>query len=151
MPSIVPSYLYTFFALALIGTILVGTFNSFAVSLKQIPEEKQLRNTLDYVAAKSMELVNSAVAFGRNATMQTALELPARIGQKQYWIRLESDSEWTFAEAGFGSEPTQPIYKVYLTSAASASGTFKGEFGKALLTCELNSSGVFLSLNRLEG
>ena len=63
MPSIVPSYLYTFFALALIGTILIGTFSSLAASLKQIPEEKQLRNVLDYVAAKSLELVNSCLLY----------------------------------------------------------------------------------------
>jgi len=151
MPSIVPSYLYTFFALTLIGAILIGTFSSFAVSLKQIPEEKQLRNILDYVAAKSLELVNSVVAFRGNTTMQAVLELPTRIGQKQYWIRLRNSSEGTLAEAKFGAEPTQPIYKVYLSPNISASGTFRSEFEKAVLKCELNSSGTFLSLNRLEG
>jgi len=151
MPSIVPSYLYTFFALALVGTILIGTFSSLAASLKQIPEEKQLRNVLDYVAAKSLELVNSAVASGGNVTLQAVLELPARIGQKQYWVKLESSSEWALAETGFGTTPMQPIYEVYLSSNISASGTFVGGFGKAVLTLVSNSSGIFLSLGSLEG
>lgn len=150
MPSIVPSYLYTFFALMLIGTILIGTFSSFAISLKQIPEEKQLKNILDYVAAKSIELINCALST-EEATFQTVLELPIGINHKQYWLKLNIDSGYALIEAGFGGTPGQAYFKTYLLANVSVSGVFISGFGKALLTCQQTASGVYLSLGYLEG
>lgn len=151
MPSIVPSYLYTFFAMMLVGILLIGTFNSFAVSLKQIPEEKMLRNILDYVAAKSIELINYVEVSDEEATAETFLDLPSSINHKQYWLRLNTNSKYAFIEAGFGSTPTQARFKVYLLAGVSASGQVVGGFGKALLVCQRVASGIYLSLGYLEG
>ena len=151
MPSIIPSYLYTFFALILVGTILIGTFGSFAVSLKQIPEEEMLKNIVDYVAAESMELINYITTVGGEATIEAFLNIPSTINHKQYWLRLNTNSEYTFVEAGLGTIPTQARFKIYLSTGVSASGEIIGGFGKALLTCQRTNSEIYLSLNYLEG
>jgi len=150
MPSIIPSYLYTFFALILVGTILIGTFGSFAVSLKQIPEEKMLKNIVDYVAAESMELINYITTVSGEATVKAVLNIPSTINHKQYWLRLNTNSEYAFIEAGFGAIPTQAHYKVYLLTNVSASGEIVGGFGRALLACQRTDSGIYLSLDYLE-
>jgi len=151
MPSIVPSYLYTFFALMLIGTILIGTFNSFVFSLKQAPEDKMLKNILDYVAAKGIELINCVTASNEDATVKAVLSIPSSVNHKQYWLRLGTDSKYALAEAGFGTVPAEALFKVYLLANVSASGEIIGGFGKALLTCRRTASGIYLSLNYLEG
>jgi len=151
MPSIVPSYLYTFFALTLIGTILIGTFSSFALSLKQIPEEKQLKNIIDYVAARSIELINCISTSNKNASLEAVLNLPARINHKHYWLRLDESSDHAFMEAGFGSNPTQAYFKVYLPANVSVSGEIISGYGKVLLICRKTASGIYLNLGYLEG
>lgn len=151
MPSIIPSYLYTFFALILVGTILIGTFGSFAVSLKQIPEEKMLKNILDYVAAESMELINCVTTMSEKATVKAVLNVPLTINHKQYWLRLNTNSEYAFIEAGLGAIPTRAHFKIYLSTGVSAYGEIIGGFGKALLTCQRTDSRIYLSLNYLEG
>ena len=151
MPSIIPSYLYTFFALILVGTILIGTFGSFAVSLKQIPEEKMLKNIVDYVAAESMELINCVTTMSEEAAVKAVLNIPSTINHKQYWLRLNTNSEYTFVEAGFGTIPTKARFKIYLPADVLVSGEIIGGFGKALLTCQRTDSGIYLSLDYLEG
>ena len=151
MPSIIPSYLYTFFALTLVGTILIGTFGSFAVSLKKIPEEKMLKNIVDYVAAESMELINYITTVGGEATVEAFLNIPSTINHKQYWLRLNTNSKYAFIEAGFGAIPTQARFKIYLPAEVSASGEIISGFGKVLLTCQRIDSGIYLSLDYLEG
>ena len=150
MPSIIPSYLYTFFALILVGTILIGTFGSFAVSLKQIPEEKMLKNIVDYVAAESMELINCVTTMSEEATVKAVLNIPSTINHKQYWLRLNTNSEYTFVEAGLGTIPTQARFKIYLPADVLASGEIIGGFGRALLICQRTDSGICLSLDYLE-
>ena len=150
MPTIIPSYLYTFFALILVGTILIGTFGSFAVSLKQIPEEKMLKNIVDYVAAESMELINCVTTMSEEATARAVLNIPSTINHKQYWLRLNTNSKYASIEAGFGAIPTQARFKIYLPADVSASGEIIGGFGKALLTCQRTDSGIYLSLDYLE-
>lgn len=150
MPSIVPSYLYTFFALMLVGTILIGTFNSFAASLRQIPEEKMLRNILEYVAAESLELINFVEASSE-AFAEIVLKLPSSINHRQYWLRLGRDSAYTFIEAGFGAVPSEARFKAYLLANVSASGEIVGGYGKVLLTCRKTASGIHLILGYLEG
>ena len=150
MPSIVPSYLYTFFALMLVGTILIGTFNSFAVSLRRIPEENMLKNVLDYVAAESLELIN-CVEASSEASAEAVLNIPSSINHKQYWLRLGIDSEYVFIEAGFGAAPAEARFKIYLLANVFAYGEVIGGYGKALLTCRRNASGIYLNLGYLEG
>jgi len=151
MPSIVPSYLYTFFALMLVGTILIGTFNSFAVSLRRIPEEDMLKNVLDYVAAESLELINCVEASSSEATAEAVLNIPSSINHRQYWLRLGIDSEYVFIEAGFGAVPAEARSKIYLLANVFAYGEVIGGYGKVLLTCWRNASGIYLNLGYLEG
>ena len=117
----------------------------------RIPEEKMLKNIVDYVAAESMELINYITTVSGEATVKAVLNIPSTINHKQYWLRLNTNSKYAFVEAGFGTIPTQAHYKLYLLTDVSASGEIIGGFGKALLTCQRTDSGIYLSLDYLEG
>jgi len=138
MPSITPSYLYTFIALIAVSSLLVFSFMAYADTLRVFSETKQLKNLIDYVAAKSTELL--ALTLATNATAETFFQMPATIGNKQYWLLLRNDSAKTWLEGGLGDiimEGTE--LRVYLPREASATGYYIGGYGVAHLKCYVSA------------
>lgn len=139
MPSITPSYLYTFVALIAVSSLLIFSFMAYAEALRVSSEIRQLKNLMDHVAAKSTELLTLTLAT--NATSETFLPMPVSIGNKQYWLRLCHNSEKAWLEAGLGNIPIEGTeLRVYLPKEASATGRYIGGYGAAHLKCYPNAS-----------
>ena len=145
MPSIIPSYVYTFFALTIVGTLLICTFSAFAVSIKQDVEKEQLKNLLEYVAAESCELISTAMT--NNSTITVRLNMPSLVDNQRYWIRLRNDSSLAWVEGGFGTSPVQTELSVFIPGIVSASGQYIGGYGVAVLECQVNGTTTCLNLS----
>ena len=139
MPTITPSYLYTFVALMAVSSLLIFSFMAYAEALRVSSETRQLKNLMDHVAAKSTELLT--LTLTTNATSEAFLPMPASIGNKQYWLRLCNNSEKTWLEGGLGNMPIEGTeLRVYLPKEASATGYYIGGYGAAHLKCYSNAS-----------
>jgi hypothetical protein len=145
MPSIVASHIYTMFAVAVVGAILIAAFNSYTTSIKTTSESEQLKNILSHVAAQGNELLTLTEAT--NSSTRFSIQLPAAIGQKQYWLRIRNDSSSTWIEGSFGqiAEKTE-LDRLFLPKGTSASGYFIGGYGPAILESYMNSSTPQLNL-----
>lgn len=133
MPSITPSYLYTFIALLAVSSLLVFSFIAYADVLRFSSEVKQLKNLMDNVAAKSTELLT--LTLNTNATAEAYLQMPAVIGSQQYWIQMRNDSAKTWIEGGFGATLMEGTdLRVYLPES-SASGYYVGGYGALHFKC----------------
>ena len=132
MPTIAPSYLYTFFAMAIVSSTLISTFSAYVVALKTIPEVQQLENVLKHVASQGYRLITLTTVT--NSTSRVTLELPTVIGSKQYWFRLCNDSSRAWIEGALG-----PITKisvgnqVTLPNMILAIGNYSSVDGPAVL------------------
>jgi type II secretory pathway pseudopilin PulG len=150
MPSSIPSHIYTMFALAIIGSLLVATVNSYTASLRNISEIQQLRNMLGLVAAKGSDLATLA-AFTQS-TAHASIPLPVSIGIQQYWVRARNDSSSAWIEGALGRiSPESPAERVYLPKSISASGNFTSGYGSAALEAYMNGSIPQLNLSSLRG
>jgi len=134
LPSITLSYLYTFIALVAVSSLLVFSFMAYADALRVFSETRQLKNLMDRMAAKSTELLTLTLAT--NATAEAFIQMPAAIGNKQYWIQFRNNSAEAWLEGGLGNmlvEATE--LRVYLPREASATGYYVGGYGAACLKC----------------
>jgi hypothetical protein len=147
VPSIIPSYVYTFFALTVIGALLICTFSAFAVSVKQDVEVEQLQNLLEYMAAESCELISTTTT--NNSTVTASVTLPPRVGEKRYWIQLRNDSSRAWIEGGFGATPVQTSLTVFLPGPVAASGLYISGYGFADLECQVQGTCTFLNLTEV--
>jgi hypothetical protein len=147
VPSIIPSYVYSFFALTIVGTLLICTFSAFAVSVKQDVEVEQLKNLLEYVAAESCELISTATT--NNSTATVRLVLPLRVGEKGYWIQLRNDSSSTWIEGGLGATPVQTSLTVFVPGVVTASGLYTSAYSSAELECQVQGTVTFLNLSEV--
>jgi hypothetical protein len=139
VPTVAASYLYTFIALMAVSSLLVFAFTDYAEAFRSSSELRQLQNLMDLVAAKSTETLTLALAT--NATSRVFIQTPASIGRKQYWLRLENDSEKTWLEGGLGNTPLEGVdLRVYLPKMVLAEGYYVSEYGAARLTCSLIGS-----------
>jgi hypothetical protein len=139
LPSITPSYLYTFVALMAVSSLLIFSFMAYAEALRVSSETRQLKNLMDHVAAKSTELLTLTLAT--NATSEAFLPMPASIGNKQYWLRLCNNSDKTWLEGGFENVPMEGAeLRVYLPKEACATGYYIGGYGAVHLRCYSNAS-----------
>jgi len=139
LPSITPSYLYTFVALMAVSSLLIFSFMAYAEALRVSSETRQLKNLMDHVAAKSTELLTLTLAT--NATSETFLPMPTSIGNKQYWLRLCNNSDKTWLEGGLGNIPIEGTeLRVYLPKETSATGHYIGGYGAVHLKCYSNVS-----------
>jgi hypothetical protein len=146
MPAIAPSYIYAFFALISVSSILISSFAAYATTLRTIPEMEQLRNLLEFVAAKGCELV--ALTAATNSTSKATIQLPSSIGSKQYWIRLESDSSKAWVEGALGEiHEGRVVDRIYLPKAISVSGNYSSSYGPGVLECYMDVSTVHLRLS----
>jgi len=145
MPSIIPNYVYTFFALAIVGTLLISTFTAFAVSIRQDVKKEQIKNLLEYTAAESCELISTAMT--NNSTITVKLNMPSLVSNQRYWIQLRNDSSLAWVEGGFGTNPVQTELYVSLPGIVSASGLYIGGYGIAVLECQVNGTTTCLNLS----
>ncbi len=147
MPSIIPSYVYTFFALSVVGTLLICTFSAFSVSVKQDVETEQLENLLEYMAAESCELVSTATT--NNSTVTIRLSMPSRLGEKRYWIQLRNDSSSAWIEGGLGTTPVQTSLTIFIPGIVAASGLYTSGYGFAELQCQVQGTTTSLNLSEV--
>ncbi|MEM2465963.1 MAG: hypothetical protein QXZ47_01525 [Candidatus Bathyarchaeia archaeon] len=137
MPAIAPGYLYTFFAIIAVISILLVSFTGYVSAIRLSSEMGKLKDLVDLVAAKSTELINLAKAA--NTTAETFIHAPLAIGNRQYWLVLGNDSSRVWAEGGFGSTPIEKAgIRVYLLSTALAYGHYVSGYGAILLKCSMN-------------
>jgi hypothetical protein len=147
VPSIIPSYVYTFFVLTIIGALLICTFSAFAVSVKQDVEVEQLQNLLEYMAAESCELISTTTT--NNSTVTVSVTLPLRVGEKRYWIQLRNDSSRAWIEGGLGDNPVQTSLTVFLPGPVAASGLYISGYSFAELECQVQGTCTILNLTRV--
>ena len=138
MPSIPLTYVYTFTALIAISSLLVISFMIYAEGLRASSGTRQLKNLIDSVSHEATELLK--ITLTMNATSETILTGPTAIGDKQYWLRLQNNSDETWLEGGFGNEPIDgSIIIVHLPNEASATGSYRAGYGAIHLQCYLNN------------
>jgi len=145
VPSIIPSYVYTFFALSVVGTLLICTFSAFSVSVKQDVEIEQLKNLLEHVAAESCELISTTTT--NNSTVTIRVPMPTRLGEKRYWIQFRNDSSRAWIEGGLGSTPVQTSLTIFVPGTVAASGLYNSGYGFAELECQLQGTSVCLNIS----
>lgn len=150
MPSITPSYLYTFVALIAVSTLLVFSFIAYVDVLRFSSEIGQLTNLMDRVASKGTELL--MLTMTTNATSEASIQMPTAIGSKHYWLKICSDSSRTWLEGGFGNKPVEGTeLRVYLPNEASATGSYIGGYGAAYLKCYVSAGVPHIQLTSLNG
>jgi len=134
LPSITPSYLYTFIALIAVSSLLIFSFMAYANAIRFSSEVRQLKNLMDYVAAETTKLVTLTITT--NATTQSYLQMPTTIGDKQYWLQFRNDSEKAWLEGSFGNLPIEGAeLHIYLPKGVWATGYYFGGYGAAKLEC----------------
>jgi len=127
-----------FAAMTAVGTLLIFSFNSYAATLRFIPETEQLDNLLNYVAAKATELVTSTQI---DAVTQFYLNLPTTIGDQQYWICLQNDTLRSWVMGGFGTDwNITSSHKIFLPGKPIAVGHHLSIYGPAVLKSWMNGS-----------
>jgi type II secretory pathway pseudopilin PulG len=137
-------------ALAVVGALLVATVNSYTTTLKTASETEQLKNLLNQVATKGNELLT--VAAATNCSTRVFIQLPATIGYQRYWIRAGNDSSSIWIEGALGQiTRIKAPNLVFLPQGASASGSFVGGYGSAVLESYMNSSVPQLNISSLGG
>jgi hypothetical protein len=133
-----------FAAMTAVGTLLIFSFSSYAATLRSIPETEQLDNLLNCVAAKATELLTITKS---NSNAQVYLDLPTKIGDQQYWIRLRNDTVQSWIEGSLGKiHNDTSFHKIFLAGKPSATGHHVSSFGPAILKCYMNGSVSQLSL-----
>ena len=150
MPSTIASQVYTMIALAIVGTLLVVTLNSYTTTLKATSEIEQLKNTVSQLAAEASKIV--AIAVTANSTTKVYVQLPTTIGYKQYWLRIHNDSSNSWLEGSFGNKVMETsVYRLYLPKGTSTSGYFIGGYGPAVLESYMNGSTPQVNLSYMGG
>ena len=150
MPSTIPSHIYTMVALAVIGSLLVATVNSYAASLRNASEIEQLRNFQEQVAAKASELIT--VVASTDGSAQASLQLPGSIGTRQYWLRARNGSSYAWIEGALGPLTEETVLnRVYLPRETSASGYYVSGYGNTILRAYMNGSSPQLVLSSQGG
>ncbi|RLI04662.1 hypothetical protein DRO22_03715 [Candidatus Bathyarchaeota archaeon] len=150
MPSNSIDFLYSFLALSMVGMILTAALNSYGGTLKQTSESKQLEVLLERVESKATYAL--LLLTENNATLVLSFQMPPKIGDRYYWIRIANDSSSSWVEGGFGIESRtgEQEYRVYLPRKIYASGTFESRYMIAQLNCSLAGSTPKIVLGRRE-
>ncbi|HIE18431.1 TPA: hypothetical protein EYP75_01760 [Candidatus Bathyarchaeota archaeon] len=150
MPSNSIDFLYSFLALSLVGIILTASLNSYGGLLKQSSESKQLEELLERVESKATYAL--LLLTENNATLISSFQMPSKIGDRYYWIRIANDSSSSWVEGGFGIESRtgDQEYRVYLPRKIFASGTFESRYAIAQLNCSIVGSTPKIILGRRE-
>ncbi|MBS7608667.1 MAG: hypothetical protein QXQ08_01920 [Candidatus Bathyarchaeia archaeon] len=134
MPAITPGYLYTFFALIAVSSILLASFMDYVNAIRLSSEIRKLKDLMDCVAAEATKLL--IMALTTNVSVETCIQAPATFGRQQYWLALRNDSAKAWLEGGFGDTPAEGgVLRVFLSCKAEASGCYVSGYGAIRLTC----------------
>ncbi len=145
MPSIPPSYLYTFFAMLAISSLLVFSFIAYASTVRFSSEVQQLKRLIDTIAAKSTSLITLALLT--NATSEDSVQMPTAVGSRQYWLQFHNSSTLAWIEAGFGNIALKNAgLNVYLPKEAVAEGNYTAGNGAAHLVCDCKNGTPYIKL-----
>ncbi|UCE29321.1 MAG: hypothetical protein JSV85_00880 [Candidatus Bathyarchaeota archaeon] len=137
-------------ALIAASALLVGSFSFYTITVRTIPENQELQNIINHLAAKGSELLTLVTVT--NSTTRLFEYLPPRIGDQQYWVQLRNDSSNTWLEGALGQlEEREATIQVFLPRKISASGQYVGGHGSAILECYMNSSVLQLNLSSAGG
>jgi hypothetical protein len=139
VPSFIPNYIYTIFAMIIVGALIIGMAGLATSNLRQEAEKQQLSNIAGYVATKSLELASNAPTA--NSTSTVFLDIPTLIGAQRYWIRIANDSTKAWVETGFGTSVFPSEHRTEIPLDMSASGTFVSGSGRAFLRCYSSFNG----------
>ncbi|MGB9675908.1 MAG: hypothetical protein ACPL0C_01810 [Candidatus Bathyarchaeales archaeon] len=145
MPTIAASHLYTFAALIAVGSLLTTSFMVYANTIRETSENKKLEELMNLVAANSIRLITLTLSI--NASTETFLQLPARIGDKNYWIKMENDTSKAWLKGGFGSNPTEGTLQTSLAKNVLAAGFYVSGYGAARLRCFFASGVVQIQIS----
>ncbi|MFB0543169.1 MAG: hypothetical protein ACETVR_00150 [Candidatus Bathyarchaeia archaeon] len=146
MPSVPTNYYYTLLSLAAVGTLLLCSFQVYDDQIRGASEAAALMRVLESVAAEGCELLSLVSAT--NSSAQLFIQLPSRIGERLYWMRLRSAPAGAWLEGGFGEEWSgEPECRVYLPKGISASGSYAGGEGTLRLRCYVAGSNLHLELS----
>ena len=107
---------------------------------------QQLTNVDQYVAAQSLILINQVTQNEQNASQ--ILDLPAAIGNQEYWISITNGSSLAFVESGFGSVAMQSQPQIYIPANVAAFGHYVSGWGTAALQCGYTNQTLTLTLTR---
>lgn len=130
--------MYMLVAMTAVGTLLIFSFSSFATILRSIPEAENLDRLLSGVATKATELLTTV---NLDSSIQVHLDLPTRIGNREYWIRLDSNNLQSWVEGGLGKIWNSPSpRRIFLPGNQSAFGYYTSDYGPAILECHMNGS-----------
>jgi len=150
VPSTVAGHIYTMIALAVIGSLLIATVNSYTASLRNASEIEQLRNLLNQVTAKGSELIT--LVASANLSVHASLQLPASIGIQQYWLRARNDSSSAWIEGALGRMIDEAVpNRAYLPRGTSVSGYYVSGYGAAILEAHMDGSNPQLNLSSKGG
>ena len=150
MPSTIAGQVYTMFALAVVGTLLIATLNSFTTTIKATSEIEQLRNILNQVTAEASELIT--IAATTKSSTKVFVQIPNAIGYKQYWLQARNDSSSSWIEGALGNRIAEAsLYRLYLPKGTSVSGHFVSGYGPAVLESYMNGSSVQVNLDYMGG
>jgi len=149
MPSQATSYFYTIVAMGVVALMITNAFKVQVAGLEAVSDRQALRELLEAVATEATELI--AFTEATNATAKVSLQTPTLIGDKEYWIRLHSDSTEAWVEGAFG-EPWMgsPDFRVELPWGVDASGTYRGGFGVLMMNSTIQGGDPAVTLGRWE-
>jgi len=129
-----------------VSGLLIIAFMNYTGAMRVSSELRQLKNLMDQAAAKSTELLTTSLAT--NATIEAFIQVPAAIGEREYWLQLRNDSSKAWIEGGLGNNPTESgAFRVYLPKETSAMGDFIGGHGALYLSCRLNAGTPAIELS----
>jgi hypothetical protein len=141
VPAIAPSYIYAFFALTIVASILISSFSAYMTTLRTIPEIQQLENIMEHVVSQAYKLI--ALASTANSTSRTILQLPSTIGNRLYWFRLGSNSSEAWIEGALGTpHKGRAMHLVSLPKTVRAFGNYSSSYGPALLESYFEGTNV---------
>ena len=146
MVTIIPSYMYSIVASLIVGTIIVSFCAVAMTNIRNDAINQQLTNVNQYVATQSLILINHVTQNGQNESQ--VLDLPAAIGNQQYWISITQDTSLAGVESGFGSIALQSQPQTYIPANVAASGAYFSGWGTAVLQCGYKNQTVTLTLTR---
>ncbi len=149
MPSQATSYFYTIVAMGVVALMITNAFKIQVAGLEAVSDRHELREILEAVATEATELI--AFAEMTNATAKVSLQTPTLIGDKEYWIRLYSDTSEAWVEGAFGKPwAGNPDFRVELPGGVDASGTYRGGFGTLMMNSTIQGGDQTVTLARWE-
>ena len=145
VPSLIPTYVYTLFAALVVGSIIVAGCTMETSGVKNQALNQQLTNIDQYVAAKSLALINQAVESGQNST--EVLGLPVEVSNQIYWVCLLNGESGALVKSGVGEVAVATGGGgVAIPAQVNASGVFVSSSCTAYLQCFVENQAVVLKL-----